>query len=91
MAHGLEIDWDTADRITLAVLVDQLKLLREEIRAKDEDGSYMHPEDYTKAKEELIPALKVLIPYYGGDIDGVGMGCGNAAAKCKSPGSPSLG
>jgi hypothetical protein len=70
MAHGLEIDWDTADRITLAVLGDQLKLLREEIRAKDEDGSYMHPEDYTKAKEKLIPALEVLIPYYGGDIDG---------------------
>lgn len=65
MAHSLEIDWDAADRITLAVLVDHLKLLREEIRAKDEDGSYMHPVDYTKAKEELIPALKVLIPYYG--------------------------
>lgn len=70
MARGLEIDWDVADKITLAVLVDHLKMLRKEIRDKDEKGSYMHPEDYTKAKEELIPALEVLIPYYGGDIDG---------------------
>lgn len=70
MARGLEIDWDVADKITLAVLVDHLKMLRNEVKEKEENGSYMHPEDYTKAKLELIPALEVLIPYYGGNVDG---------------------
>ena len=39
MSRGLSIDFDTADRITLLVLKDQLKYLRKEL------------EDYKSARE----------------------------------------
>lgn len=62
---GLELDWETADRITLLCLKDQLNYLTEELRTHREDGHWMHPEDVIKS-EEYIPALKLLIAYYGG-------------------------
>lgn len=68
MGRGLEIDYETADRITLAVLVDHLKMLKEEVRKHKEEGTWMHPEDFHDAEVKLIPALEVLIPYYGGDL-----------------------
>ena len=65
---GLEIDYDTADRITLASLQDHLGYLREEVREHVEDGAYMHPDDYRKSVEELIPALETLIRYFGEEL-----------------------
>jgi hypothetical protein len=65
---GLTIPYDVADNITLATLQDQLKYLREEIRTRVEEGRYLHPEDYHNSMTRLIPALEVLIPYYGGSI-----------------------
>ena len=65
---GLEIDYDTADRITVCALQEHLGYLREEVREHVEDGAYMHPEDYRKSVEELIPALETLIPYFGGEL-----------------------
>jgi hypothetical protein len=66
MTKGLEIDYDTADRITLLSLQDQLKYLQKEL-ADFEDGTWLHPEDVTN-NIKLIAALKVLIPYYGGTV-----------------------
>ena len=63
---GLVIPYEVADGITLAILQDQLGYLQEELRLHVEEGQYMHPEDYHKSMTELIPALKTLIPYFGG-------------------------
>lgn len=66
MSRGLSIDFDTADRITLFVLEDQLKYLRKELEDFKE-GKYLHPEDVTR-NIKLIAALELLIPYYGGTV-----------------------
>jgi hypothetical protein len=65
---GLTIDFETADRITVLSLKDQLSYLREEVRLHVEEGQYMHPEDYHMSMTKLIPALELLIPYYGGTL-----------------------
>ena len=65
---GLTIPYEVADNITLATLQDQLKYLREEIRLHVEQGQYLHPEDYHNSMTRLIPALEILIPYYGGSV-----------------------
>lgn len=78
---GLTIDFETADRITLACLKDQLEYLRKDVKWYEADGEkkaklekkwgykpYVHPEDYATNKAKLIPALELLIPYYGGEI-----------------------
>jgi hypothetical protein len=67
MEKGLEIDYDTADRITLINLIDNRKMLIKEL----EDykvGMWLHPEDVVR-NAELITALNILIPYYGGTND----------------------
>lgn len=68
MGRGLEIDYETADRITLACLKDQLRYLKEEVRQHIEEGEWLHPDDYHASTTKLIPALELLIPYYGGDL-----------------------
>jgi hypothetical protein len=66
MSTGLEIDYDTADKITLLDMQDQLKYLQKEL-ADFEEGKWLHPEDVTN-NIKIIAALKVLIPYYGGTV-----------------------
>lgn len=66
---GIELSIDVANDITLAVLKENLVHLREECRAHLEEGSWMHPEDYHDSMTNLIPALEILITYYGGDLD----------------------
>jgi hypothetical protein len=63
---GLTIDWETADRITLACLKDQLETLETELKQHTEEGKWMHPEDVSNSVSKYIPALKILIDYYGG-------------------------
>ena len=63
---GLMIDWETADRITVHSLKDQLSYLKEEVRLHLEEGAYLHPEDYHNSMTKLIPALETIIAYYGG-------------------------
>lgn len=63
---GLTIDWETADRITVHSLKDQLSYLKEEVRLHVEEGAYLHPEDYHNSMTKLIPALETIIAYYGG-------------------------
>ncbi len=65
---GITLDFETADRITVLTMQDQLKYLKEEIRLHVEEGQYLHPEDYHNSMTKLIPALEVLIPYYGGQL-----------------------
>lgn len=64
----LTIPFEVADKITLACLQDQRKYLLEEIRLHVEEGQYLHPEDYHTSMTKLIPALELLIPYYGGEL-----------------------
>jgi tRNA G37 N-methylase Trm5 len=66
MSNGITIDFDTADRITLLVLKDQLKYLRKELEDY-KDGKFLHPEDVVR-NAEIIAALELLIPYYGGTV-----------------------
>jgi hypothetical protein len=66
MSRGITLDFDTADRITVLVLQDQLKYLRKELEDYKE-GKWLHPEDVVK-NAEIIAALELLIPYYGGTV-----------------------
>ena len=64
---GLIIPHEVSDGITLATLQDQHKYLKEELRAHLEDGAYLHKEDAYNSQFKLIPALELLIAYFGGD------------------------
>jgi len=64
MSRGLMLDYDIADKITLLTMQDQLKYLRKELEDFKE-GKWLHPEDVVK-NAEIIAALELLIPYYGG-------------------------
>lgn len=66
--NGLKIDYETADRIALCVMKDQLGYLKEEIRLHVEEGKYLHPEDYHLSTTKYIPALETLIEYWGGEL-----------------------
>ena len=68
MNKGLTIPFEVADGITLATLQDQLSYLKEELRAHLEDGKYLHTEDAYNSQFKLIPALELLIDYFGGNI-----------------------
>jgi hypothetical protein len=65
---GLTIDYETADKITLLNLKDQREFLLKEIKEHLENGRYLHPDDYHNSITKLIPALEILIPYYGGNV-----------------------
>ena len=65
---GLTIDWETADRITVATLKDQFEYLKKELDAH-RGGAWMHPEDAYNSEFVYLPALKVLINYYGGETE----------------------
>ena len=65
----ISIPFEVADGITKATLIEQLGYLREEVRLHVEEGSYMHPEDYHNSMVKLIPALELLIDYFGGSCE----------------------
>lgn len=67
MEQGLKIDFDTADKITLICLKDQRKYLKKELKGYKK-GKYLHPEDVER-NAEIIKALELLIPYFGGTND----------------------
>ena len=64
MSKGLEIDYETADKITLICLKDQRFYLQTELDAYEE-GKWLHPEDVVN-NQKLIKALDAIISYYGG-------------------------
>lgn len=57
----LELDYDTADSITLLVLKDYRKLIKQNLNAHFNDGEYVHPDDLAFYQTTLLPALKVVI------------------------------
>lgn len=76
---GLVIPHEVADGIVLAVMRDQLDYLLREQRwfecpdadrfALEEEYGYrmwVHPDDYAKNRDELIPAIEIVIAYFGG-------------------------
>ena len=67
MTKGLEIPFEVADSIVIASLTEHVGYLKEEIRLHVEEGHYLHPEDYHKSMVKLIPAIELLIDYYGGE------------------------
>lgn len=64
MNKGLELDYETADRITVLCLKDQRFYLQSELDAYEE-GKWLHPEDVVN-NQKLIKALDAIISYYGG-------------------------
>jgi cytochrome c553 len=64
MTKKLEIDYETAERITLLTLKDHQAYLKKDLK-EFKKGAYMHPEDVGE-NVLLIEALDKLIKYYGG-------------------------
>jgi hypothetical protein len=65
MSKGkLEIDFETADRITVISLKDQRAYLKKELR-QFKKGEYLHPEDVS-GNMQLIAAMDLIIKHYGG-------------------------
>ena len=60
----LEIDIETAERITLVCLKEHQKYIKKELKAFKK-GGYMHPEDVVY-NTRLLEALETIIHYYGG-------------------------
>jgi hypothetical protein len=61
---GLEIDFDTADRITVITLKEQRKYLKKEL-ADFKKGKWLHPEDVVN-NTRMIESLDKVIKYFGG-------------------------
>lgn len=62
--RGLQIDFDIADRITLLTLIDQRKMVKDQLK-KHSEGGWMHPED-VEYNVKLVKALNRVIDYFGG-------------------------
>lgn len=61
---GLEIDFETADRIVLCSLKEHREYLKKELKDY-EDGCYLHPEDVVN-NMQMIKHLDIVIDYFGG-------------------------
>jgi hypothetical protein len=64
MSRTYPIDCETADKITLDVLVDHRNYLTKELK-EYEEGHWLHPEDVVK-NQTLVQALDEIILYFGG-------------------------
>ena len=64
MSRGLELDYETADRITMLIMQDQRRYLQKELD-DFKDGKWLHPEDVAN-NIKIIAALELLISYFGG-------------------------
>ena len=68
MGKGLEIDFDTADRITLLTLINQRKILNEQLEDYFKKDKWLHADDVIRYTE-TTKALELIISYYGGTND----------------------
>lgn len=66
-SRGLEIDFETADRITILTLKEQVGYLKEELRQHVEQETWMHPEDVVDTPLR-ISQLEAVIKYFGGSV-----------------------
>ena len=64
MSKKLEIDFETADRITVLTLKEQRRYLKKEL-ADFKKGDYLHPEDVVN-NTRVMQALDLVIKHYGG-------------------------
>ena len=68
--NKLELDWETADRITLTSLKDVLKGLEKHNRSIEKEMESGELPEYQKRNyvdnQEYIVAFKKVIEYYGG-------------------------
>lgn len=64
MSKKLEIDFETADRITVITLKEQRKYLKKEL-ADFKKGEYLHPEDVVN-NTRVVQALDTVIKHFGG-------------------------
>ena len=62
---AIELDIEVANGITLATLKENMEYLKKELD-EHRNGAWMHPEDAYNSEFVLIPALTILIDYYGG-------------------------
>jgi hypothetical protein len=63
MSKKLEIDFETADRITVITLKDCRKCLKKELKSF-KSGEYLHAEDVA-GNIKLIEAIDTLLKYFG--------------------------
>lgn len=66
MTKGIKLDYETADRITLDNLKASLSCIEKETKNHLKKGTYLHPDDLATNQTIYMPALKILIKYYGG-------------------------
>ena len=68
---GINLSYEVADGITLLCLQDHYHYLTKELKEYREnpEKKYLHPVDAFNSEFNLIPALKTIIEYYGGDVD----------------------
>jgi hypothetical protein len=60
----LELDYESADRITVCLLKDHRKILKAELKHFKEGTSYVHPEDAAN-NIKLIAAMDLILEYFG--------------------------
>jgi len=64
---GITLPFEVADGIALAVMIDHRNLIRKELKDHTEKGAYMHPDDLVYNIGQLMPALNLMIHYFGGE------------------------
>ena len=65
MSKGkLEIDFETADRITRLTLKEQRRYLKQEL-VQFKKGEYLHPEDVVN-NTRMVQAMDTVIKHFGG-------------------------
>lgn len=67
MIHGVSLPYEVADGITLATLVDSYKSMSQQLVDYRKGEGWMHPEDVVLYTEKYLPALEVIIKYFGGE------------------------
>jgi hypothetical protein len=60
-----KLDYELADKITLANLKDQRKMLKKMNKDHLQNGTWLHPDDLVQ-NAKLIDAMTEIIDYYGG-------------------------
>ena len=63
MSKKLEIDFETADRITVLTLKEQRRYLKKELAAFKK-GQYLHPEDVS-GNQIMVHHLDAVIKHFG--------------------------
>ncbi len=60
----LELDYETADKITVCLLKDHREFLKTELKHFAEGTAYVHPEDAAN-NIKLIAAMDLILNYFG--------------------------